>query len=234
MKECKRCGEKKDLTEFNKDSRGYYHSYCAPCSKEYHREYREKNREKILERDRKRRRAMGIPEGIGKAVKHEHLVGLSKKEYMREYNKLESRKKQMKEAQKRYMEKNRDEINQRRLKKHHERYLNDPEYKWGYQVMFHLRGVEKREEFKKQWDDIKDLYEFYDVDYDIDHKVPKTWFKKSTPKKVVNHLENLQVIDRIYNKSKSNRWNDPISVEYKELIQNYLKKEYVNRLVVKE
>ena len=106
------------------------------------------------------------------------------------------------------------------------RYNNDSEFRWSENVRFHMRGVSIRQEFKDLWDDVREVYDFYDIPYHIDHMVPKSWFLVRTPKYLINHLDNLQVIDEDYNKSKLNKWSDPVSSEYLDKIRPYIKKKF--------
>ena len=100
--------------------------------------------------------------------------------------------------------------------------------------MTHLTGVSKREEFKDLWNDVKDVYDMYGVTYHIDHKVPREWFKITTEKELINHIDNLQVIDSDYNLTKSNHWSDEVSESYYELIKDCIKDEYKKRVPVED
>tara|TARA_R110002153_G_scaffold167612_1_gene320291 strand:+ start:15 stop:593 length:579 start_codon:yes stop_codon:yes gene_type:complete len=115
-------------------------------------------------------------------------------------------------------------------KKLKDRYHTDPEYRFGRILLANLQGVKNRKEFKVIWDDVIEIYNFYGISYDIDHKVPKSWFLISTPKYLINHLDNLHVIDRKYNRSKLNRWSDPVQSEYLDKIRPYVKKEHLGLL----
>ena len=111
-------------------------------------------------------------------------------------------------------------------KKLKDRYHNDPEYRFGRILLGNLQGVKNRKEFKVIWDDVIEIYNFYGISFDIDHKVPKSWFLVSTPKYLINNLDNLHVIDRKYNRSKLNRWSDPVPSEYLDKIRPYIKKKF--------
>ena len=64
----------------------------------------------------------------------------------------------------------------------------------------------------------------------IDHKIPITWFTLDAPISIINHLDNLQYLDSHDNRSKSNRFSHPISLNYYDLILPYIKKEYYTKI----
>ena len=66
----------------------------------------------------------------------------------------------------------------------------------------------------------------------IDHKVPVSWFKQTTPISIVNSLENLQVLSASENIAKSNKFAHPISENYYNIILKYIKKNYISRLEI--
>jgi len=68
--------------------------------------------------------------------------------------------------------------------------------------------------------------------WNIDHKIPLSWFKQKTPNYIVNHLNNLQPMWKKQNLQKNNRYNTPIDKEYYLLIKKYIKNEYNQQHVV--
>ena len=64
----------------------------------------------------------------------------------------------------------------------------------------------------------------------IDHKIPITWFKDTTPINIIWNLENLQIVDQFYNQSKLNRFFDIVSLKYLNIVKVYIKEEYQNKL----
>ena len=54
MKVCNKCGQEKELCEFNKDKRNKdgHKNQCKSCKKEYRKDYRNENKEKIRERQK--------------------------------------------------------------------------------------------------------------------------------------------------------------------------------------
>jgi hypothetical protein len=211
---CNECGEIKPFSEYyqikhkNRPESKYYSSICNKCAYTTRKEY---------------------------------LI-----EYMSEYSKTytppEESIEKRKEYRRQYRIKNADKIKQDKkewkLKNpdYHTDYMRerrktDPEFRFYELTHKHIRTVVKRQEFKVIWDDVREVYDFYDIPYHIDHKVPKNWFKVGSPKKIINHLDNLQVIDAQYNLSKGDRWSDPIPQSFLELARPYLKKIYLTKVL---
>lgn len=65
----------------------------------------------------------------------------------------------------------------------------------------------------------------------IDHKIPITWFKKSTPPHIVNDLRNLQPLNATNNIQKSNKFCHTICKEYYNIILDYIKEDFKENLV---
>ena len=59
--------------------------------------------------------------------------------------------------------------------------------------------------------------------FDLDHKIPITWFKHDTPLHIIWHLDNLQWMEAKQNQSKGNRYADQVSEDYMQLALPFLK-----------
>jgi hypothetical protein len=66
----------------------------------------------------------------------------------------------------------------------------------------------------------------------IDHKVPITWFKPSTPAYIVNSFDNLHLLSEYNNKSKRNRFCSPAPSSYIEEVKPWIKKQYLSMLKI--
>lgn len=110
------------------------------------------------------------------------------------------------------------------------RYNSDNEFKWVVKVMDHVRGASNRQEFKDKWDSVRQDYEKKGITYHIDHMIPREWFKTNTNIGLVNHIDNLQVIDAEYNLNKKNFWSDPVPSDYLDKVRPYIKKKYLGLL----
>jgi hypothetical protein len=73
-----------------------------------------------------------------------------------------------------------------------------------------------------------DLYE--NGNYEIDHKVPISFFNVGTPVNIVNSLSNLWLTSVEYNQNKSNKWADAISEKYYYQILPYIKERFIQDL----
>lgn len=69
--------------------------------------------------------------------------------------------------------------------------------------------------------------------WNIDHKIPITWFKLNTPFYLVNNLMNLEPIWWTENIKKSNKYSTYICLEYLNLIKDWIKEEYLELIKIK-
>jgi hypothetical protein len=60
--------------------------------------------------------------------------------------------------------------------------------------------------------------------FDLDHKIPLTWFKHHTPLHIIWHLDNLQWVETKQNQSKGNRYMHPVSESYLQTALPYVLK----------
>ena len=207
---CSKCDMVKPVSDFGNSSRSKdgKRSSCKECGNIYNKKHYQDNREQKL------------------------MYG----ELWREEN-----KERFKQIQKNYRDNNREKVlnSKKTWNKNNREYYNsyfhkhkhDNEFRFAYTLRNHLRGVEKRKEFKDIWDDIREVYDMYGVPYHIDHMIPQYWFKINTPTSLINHLDNLQVIDADYNLSKKDRWSDPVPSEYLNKIRPYIKEERLGDLI---
>lgn len=152
-------------------------------------------------------------------------------EYQKKYS--EKNKSNIREYQKSWRKKNIENIRQYKNQYYKIRRKTDSDFKFYSTVMKHIRTITKRDEFIEVWDDVRMIYDMYGIKYNIDHLIPRTWFKTTTSKSIINHIDNLQVIDAHYNITKLNRWADPVPQEYLEIAKPHIKKDYLDKLLVK-
>lgn len=67
--------------------------------------------------------------------------------------------------------------------------------------------------------------------HEIDHKIPVTWFKSTTPSHIVNDLRNLQPLSKNDNQSKSNSYAHKVDIDYYNIAIEWVKEEYKINLV---
>lgn len=236
---CSRCKVEKPMTKEYfyacKKVKSGFSSHCIECAKKMNqtperkkaaKKYRQSDKGKIAhEKHRKSEKGiLSLKKHNSSDKKKESRLRfeLSAKriEYRKQYR--TENKTYFQNYYKENLEKNRSKVSEYRKK----RYNNDNEYKFYVYIMRHLRGTQKRDDFKLIWDEVRMIYDMYGIKYHIDHKIPKTWFKPNTSKLIINHLDNLQVIDAEYNLKKSNYWADPVCSEYLEMVKPYIKSEY--------
>jgi len=123
-----------------------------------------------------------------------------------------------------------DAFKQKNNRRRKERRQTDLTFKFECKILRHIKSVEKRTDFKKEWDDVKSIYDMYGIVYHIDHLIPQKWFKPSTPKTIVNDIRNIQVIDAKYNQTKLNRWADAVPSDYFNIAKKYIKAEYIDKI----
>jgi len=70
--------------------------------------------------------------------------------------------------------------------------------------------------------------------WNIDHKIPVTWFKQKTPFYLVNNLMNLEPIWWVENNKKSNKYSTPICLEYFNLIKEYILEDKLNLIIIND
>lgn len=71
-------------------------------------------------------------------------------------------------------------------------------------------------------------------DFHIDHKVPVSWFDLETPLNIICSLDNLQLLYKTDNQSKSNLYSTPITKEYYNHIKDYIKEEFLQKITYNE
>lgn len=67
--------------------------------------------------------------------------------------------------------------------------------------------------------------------WNVDHKIPITWFKQNTPFNIINNLNNLHPIWWELNIQKGNHYSHEIPKDYYELIFPYVKDELINEII---
>jgi hypothetical protein len=205
IKRCTTCKIDKSIIEFGKNKRTSdgIHYRCKTCISISNKKTKSRPEYKEIEKD------------YNKEYHKEYYSNLENRERIKKrvkkYSSIPEKKKMLRKKQNLYYK------NRRK---------NDPDFRFYRMIIGHVRKIENREEFKNRWDDVKDIYNMYGIDYHIDHLIPKFWFKITTPKNIINHLDNLQVIDAKYNLCKQNFWADEVCSEYFKIALPYIKKEY--------
>ena len=65
-------------------------------------------------------------------------------------------------------------------------------------------------------------FKLYGVSYEVDHKIPISWFNEQAPISLIWDLRNLQIIEAGLNSKKRNFWAHPVDDEYYKLVVPFL------------
>lgn len=77
---------------------------------------------------------------------------------------------------------------------------------------------------------IKKLGRYPEIDEDLDHKIPISWFKLNTDLKIIFNLDNMQILKSIDNRKKGNRFSSSISKDYYDLAKPHIIEKYLKRI----
>jgi hypothetical protein len=137
------------------------------------------------------------------------------------------------EYQKEYNEQNAENRRQYQTKRHSEYpYLS----RWRSLLRRSKNGIKSKTTQDLLGYSAKQLKEYLDKQgmdwskHHIDHKIPLSWFKNTTPPHIVNDLRNLHPSSPEENKSKSNIFGDPVPLSYIYDIEQHIKNKYKNKL----
>lgn len=200
MKICKSCDIDKDLSEFynNPSCKDGLTTICKDCHRLRYYKYNKK--EKVIKEIH---------------IKKDKII--DKIKYHRDYNKkyFQLNKSKILLYKKEYRENNKQYYIIRNIVNRLIRYKNvkkiqNTENLLGYGVS-----------------DFKNQFPCISKGSHIDHKIPVSWFKPSTPVSIVNDLRNLHLLNAKTNQSKLNLYCDAIPREYFNIILTYLKSKYI-------
>lgn len=67
------------------------------------------------------------------------------------------------------------------------------------------------------------------VNFELDHKIPISWFSENTPVCVIWHMDNLQWIASAENREKSNKRASPVAEQYLKIALPHIKEEFLSK-----
>lgn len=137
-----------------------------------------------------------------------------------------------------YYKNNKDKWLQRTKSYSYRRYKSDPAYRVRRvlcsQIWSFLKGKTKKDTTSKllgyTYNDFVIKLGTGKPSQEIDHKIPSTWFNEGTPVAIVWHLDNLQWIDSVNNRSKGNRYAHQVTEDYLQIALPYIREECVVKL----
>ncbi len=68
--------------------------------------------------------------------------------------------------------------------------------------------------------------------YHLDHSIPLSWMVSTTPPSIACHLDNLSWITEKNNLAKNNRYSNPVSESYFNILKTYIKPNFINRFII--
>ena len=220
MKKCNKCLETKEYSEFGKESRAKngYKPRCKKCSNEYYNSLYPTFREKKINQIKT---YFENNKNYVQELKKTHKIDKEKKS---KYNKD-------------YRIKNREKLNKVANEYEKNKVKNNPHYR----LVKNMRKLVYRTLLNKSKNTVELLgYDANDLlqklsrypnqTEAIDHKIPVSWFVEYADIKLINHLDNLQILSSHDNSVKNNKFAHKISIEYFELIKNIIKPKYINKI----
>tara|TARA_R100000700_G_C3151749_1_gene130202 strand:+ start:351 stop:944 length:594 start_codon:yes stop_codon:yes gene_type:complete len=196
VKTCPKCGVEKERTDFNKNKskKDGLQTQCKQC--------------RLTDRQKPEKREKKKEYDLGRYQTEEY------KEYRHGYNR-------------------RDDVKKRHAKNQRENRQTNPEKYIAREILSNT--IKRLDTTKSASTDEMNGYSADELnrhlsalnenwrDYEIDHKIPVSWFKKGTPIHIINDLRNLQPLSAKENRSKNNRYADDVPEEYKEIVKSFLK-----------
>lgn len=68
--------------------------------------------------------------------------------------------------------------------------------------------------------------------YHLDHSIPLSWMESHTPPSIACHTDNLTWISESDNLAKNNRYSNPVSINYFNMVKGYIKPNYISRFSI--
>jgi hypothetical protein len=220
-KRCNKCKEIKPVSEFGKEKRAKngYKPRCKKCSNEYYNSVYYKYKE-------------------NKAA-HSKKYYSENTTYLRELRKTHKKPnpEHVRIIKKEWRKTNKDIINKKQREYNKNRAKIDPLYNIQRRTrsMIHKLMTDRHGNIEsilgytiKELINRIGLYE--NTEKHIDHKVPMSWFILGTDIRIINSLDNLQLLSISENVQKHNCFSHPISLEYYTLIKDHIKPKYLHLL----
>jgi len=224
---CYNCKEDKPTNLFSKNQKS-----CKSCKREWYLENKEdlQKRSKVKYYENR--------EEILKEMK-EYYLRVKDTDGFKEKNQQRQKEyyKKNPHIQKKYYQKNKVKIKDYTKEWIKNKYKIDKEFRIETKLKLQIVKYLKQHQNLKKIPKVLgyDIKEFINEvgspkkGYDIDHKIPLSWFKEGTPISVMWDLRNLHIITSKENRVKSNKWCHPIVEEYRMEIKDSIKDKYIDK-----
>jgi hypothetical protein len=221
-KKCNGCKNILPVSNFGKEKRAKngYKPRCKECLNKYNNNFYLNNKDKF--KDYGKKYYLKNKDIIIKKVSEYAKNSLIKKEY-----------------NKNYYAKKKSKINSQNNERIKCRLKNDLEFRFVRNVrkLIYRLKVEKNSSTEKMLgysynDLIIHLKKVPNKNENIDHIIPVSWFIEGTPVNIINALDNLQILDKAKNLSKSNSYCDEIKYTFFKKIEPYLKKTNLTKIKI--
>jgi hypothetical protein len=222
-KKCNGCKNILPVSNFGKEKRAKngYKPRCKECLNKYGKDFYLNNKDKF--KDYGKKYYLKNKDSIIKKVSEYAKNSLIKKEYNKNY----------------YI-KNKSKVNSQNNERIKRRLKDDLEFRFVRNVrkLIYRLKIEKNAATEKMLgysynDLINHLKKVPNKTENIDHIVPVSWFIEGTPVNIINALDNLQILDKTKNLSKSNFYSDEIKYTFFKKIEPYLKKTNLTKIKIK-
>ena len=217
---CSKCSIEKPLTEYHKhpETKDKLKKECKSCCKLYHQANRERRLTQMKQRS---------------IEKKDELKIYSQQYYLENKDKIKSKVKN-------WQKNNREKLNEYHRTYHPQHNQEHPERRLWRNLLYRVLGVNGNPKTNSTYKMLGYTHEELKIHLDkqginwnkhtVDHKIPITWFKSNTPAKIVNALVNLHPLTEFQNKSKNNNFCSPVPNSYINVVQEWVKEEYLSML----
>lgn len=222
FKKCNKCLIVKDVSFFSKESRAKngFKPRCKECSNKALNEWRTKN--------------PGYMDAKMKVYYQKNADQIKKRVAVY----AEKNRDRIKLYNNEYRKNNREKLNKKTLEYITDKIKSDPDFRLLrlHRKLIHRLQIEKNGRTSEllgysHEDLLKALGRYPNNNEHIDHKVPITCFEDLTDYKIINNLENLQILSASENLRKSNKYCHPVSENYYREILPKIKNEFKQKIL---
>ena len=220
MKKCSECEIEQDISNYYKDKnkKDGISNRCKQCHNNSAKQHYIKNKENYIQKSNE--------------YYYENKDNILKKQKLKpSYSKLNPG--YYKEYRKRNIEKARKYRNQydKKLREGIEYNTLNIIKSQIYNFLKNKKGKTTEELLGYTYQDFVNNIGLISKGYELDHKIPISWFKTGTPIDIIWHLENLQITTKEYNRKKHNTYADIVSASYYKTVIEWIQKHHLSKIM---